>query len=463
MEGGALYVEEVAEVDARDALCVLSAEQRAAVFLTCWEQLGERAVAERLGIPDATARRQLARAKGRLGRALHAPMTDERSRSLVAGEVAAAPEPPTVVEIQARSLLTTSQGPRWRRPGPRAVVAAVAVSAAVLAAVLVVRDVHDDRSSATPSEGSGGLAGVASVPAAPASHLLPADVPGGLTLVEAVDAVTVQPFGPTTTVQVFSRPDGAIARLAVDPWQERDARSRLPGFGRAFARGGGAGWRNETLGYGLLWFRERGTRVVLQTIGLSVSEAVTFADKLVARGVVAVDGFDPPPGPFRLVSERLAADPRPVVGIRSSVTWSAHATGGPHVRLVTTEADAREAWRPLLDGSGQLLQVGPFTVRQTTDPTGTAFSWAEGATTYRLEGVGGSEADLTAVLRSLHAVDGSTWRQAGGCGSGRDGVVAGDGLGRGGRRDGEPPRRKTAARSRRCASPGPVIARRAAC
>ncbi len=152
--------------------------------------------------------------------------------------------------------------------------------------------------------------------------------------------------------------------------------------------------------------------VALQTIGLSVSEAVTFADKLVARGVVAVDGFDPPPGPFRLVSERLAADPRPVVGIRSSVTWSAHASGGPQVRLVTTQADAREAWRPLLDGSGQLLQVGPFTVRQTTDPTGTAFTWVEGATTYRLEGVGGSEADLTAVLRSLHAVDGSTWRQA---------------------------------------------------
>jgi hypothetical protein len=198
---------------------------------------------------------------------------------------------------------------------------------------------------------------------------------------------------------------------------------RLPGFGRAFTRGGGAGWRNETLGYGLLWFRVGPTRVALQTVGLSVGEAVTFADKLVRRGETAVEGFDPPPGPFRLVAERLAAPPQEApatvaggvaasAGTRSTVTWAGDGPAVHQVRLITTTGDPREAWRPLLDGTGQLLQIDERVVRQTSDGAATTFTWVDGDTSYRLEGVGASEAELTAILRSTHAVDAPTWRHA---------------------------------------------------
>jgi RNA polymerase sigma factor (sigma-70 family) len=60
------------DADVRDAVRDLSAQQRAIVFLTYWEDLPIPAVARRLGVGEGTVRRQLARAKSRLRKVLDA-------------------------------------------------------------------------------------------------------------------------------------------------------------------------------------------------------------------------------------------------------------------------------------------------------------------------------------------------------------------------------------------------------
>jgi RNA polymerase sigma-70 factor (ECF subfamily) len=53
-----------------DVLDVLSVQQRAVIYLTYWQDLSVAQVAEVLGVTDGTVRRQLARARARLRRAL---------------------------------------------------------------------------------------------------------------------------------------------------------------------------------------------------------------------------------------------------------------------------------------------------------------------------------------------------------------------------------------------------------
>jgi len=58
-------------IDVWEALGYLSASERAAVFLTYWEDLSEANTALRLGASERTVRRWLARARTKLGRLLH--------------------------------------------------------------------------------------------------------------------------------------------------------------------------------------------------------------------------------------------------------------------------------------------------------------------------------------------------------------------------------------------------------
>jgi RNA polymerase sigma factor (sigma-70 family) len=53
-----------------DAVARLSVQQRAAVFLTYWEDLRPDAVAERMGVSPGTVKRHLDRARKRLGELL---------------------------------------------------------------------------------------------------------------------------------------------------------------------------------------------------------------------------------------------------------------------------------------------------------------------------------------------------------------------------------------------------------
>ncbi len=53
------------------AVVRLSAQQRACIYLTYWEDLAVGEVAERLGIGEGTVKRYLARARGQLRRVLH--------------------------------------------------------------------------------------------------------------------------------------------------------------------------------------------------------------------------------------------------------------------------------------------------------------------------------------------------------------------------------------------------------
>ncbi len=58
-----------AEIDpdvAMAVMAVLSPQQRAAVFLTYWEDLDVRSVAELLGVSEGSVRKQLGRARSRL-------------------------------------------------------------------------------------------------------------------------------------------------------------------------------------------------------------------------------------------------------------------------------------------------------------------------------------------------------------------------------------------------------------
>lgn len=55
------------DVEVLEAVRRLSVQQRAAVFLTYWEDLAPDAVAERMGVSIGTVKRHLARARKRLG------------------------------------------------------------------------------------------------------------------------------------------------------------------------------------------------------------------------------------------------------------------------------------------------------------------------------------------------------------------------------------------------------------
>jgi RNA polymerase sigma factor (sigma-70 family) len=58
------------DVEVLDAVARLSVQQRAAVFLTYWEDLSPEAVAARMGVSTGTVKRHLARARNRLGKLL---------------------------------------------------------------------------------------------------------------------------------------------------------------------------------------------------------------------------------------------------------------------------------------------------------------------------------------------------------------------------------------------------------
>ena len=59
------------QVDLRRQIAKLSIEQRAAVFLTYWEDMTEAAIAELLGVSTGTVHRNLTRARFQLRKALH--------------------------------------------------------------------------------------------------------------------------------------------------------------------------------------------------------------------------------------------------------------------------------------------------------------------------------------------------------------------------------------------------------
>lgn len=58
------------DVEVLDAVARLSVQQRAAVFLTYWEDLAPEAVARHMGVSTGTVKRHLARARKRLGEML---------------------------------------------------------------------------------------------------------------------------------------------------------------------------------------------------------------------------------------------------------------------------------------------------------------------------------------------------------------------------------------------------------
>lgn len=58
------------DVEVLDAVARLSIQQRAAVFLTYWEDLSPEAVGARMGVSTGTVKRHLARARRRLGELL---------------------------------------------------------------------------------------------------------------------------------------------------------------------------------------------------------------------------------------------------------------------------------------------------------------------------------------------------------------------------------------------------------
>jgi RNA polymerase sigma factor (sigma-70 family) len=59
-------------IDAHRALAALSAQQRAVVFLTYWDDLAPAQIAELLDVTEGTVRKQLARARDHLRRILDA-------------------------------------------------------------------------------------------------------------------------------------------------------------------------------------------------------------------------------------------------------------------------------------------------------------------------------------------------------------------------------------------------------
>lgn len=55
------------DIEVLEAVSKLSVQQRAAIFLTYWEDLAPSAVAERMGVSEGTVKRHLNRARKRLG------------------------------------------------------------------------------------------------------------------------------------------------------------------------------------------------------------------------------------------------------------------------------------------------------------------------------------------------------------------------------------------------------------
>jgi RNA polymerase sigma-70 factor (ECF subfamily) len=58
------------DIEVLDAVARLSVQQRAAVFLTYWEDLSPEMAAQRMGVSTGTVKRHLARARKRLGELL---------------------------------------------------------------------------------------------------------------------------------------------------------------------------------------------------------------------------------------------------------------------------------------------------------------------------------------------------------------------------------------------------------
>lgn len=58
------------DLEVLEAVARLSVQQRAAVYLTYWEDLSPEVVAERMGVSTGTVKRHLARARKRLGELL---------------------------------------------------------------------------------------------------------------------------------------------------------------------------------------------------------------------------------------------------------------------------------------------------------------------------------------------------------------------------------------------------------
>jgi RNA polymerase sigma factor (sigma-70 family) len=58
------------DIEVLDAVERLSVQQRAAVYLTYWEDLAPHVVADRMGVSIGTVKRHLARARKRLGELL---------------------------------------------------------------------------------------------------------------------------------------------------------------------------------------------------------------------------------------------------------------------------------------------------------------------------------------------------------------------------------------------------------
>ena len=68
-------------------------------------------------------------------------------------------------------------------------------------------------------------------------------------------------------------------------------------------------------------------------------------------------------------------------------TWVGSAGSGglvPAMSLQTYVGDPREAWRVLLDGSGELVRIGDRTVLQTTAYGTTTYAWVQGGAAYHL-------------------------------------------------------------------------------
>jgi hypothetical protein len=81
--------------------------------------------------------------------------------------------------------------------------------------------------------------------------------------------------------------------------------------------------------------------------------------------------------------------------------------------LQTYVGDPREAWRVLLDGSGELIRIGDRTVLQTTAYGTTTYAWVEGGAAYHLWAAGDEvAAALPDVFRSLRTVGPSEWQHA---------------------------------------------------
>ena len=235
---------------------------------------------------------------------------DERIRRLVADEVATAPEPPLFDAIVDRDAPSPARRPRPRTIALGALAAAAAVVAGAVVVGSIVRTAEHDQVTAGP---------LAVAP--PRQHLLPETVPDGLVLAEAADAAEhSSPSVRRSRRRCSPARTARSSRLAVDPWQDSSSSAAPAGFQPVTVRGGEGGWRDQTLGYGLLWFRFGATRVVIQTHGLSAGEAIAAADALVPRGVADVTAFDLPGGQFQLTSELSAAEPREV-GTISFATW----------------------------------------------------------------------------------------------------------------------------------------------